>query len=376
MSLLESFAAVEHRLRSVVGNLPPRMAVRLFSSGRTAFAGRFAKDVPAERFVPSNDLSVTAWGLRFRLPLWNAAGMFKKGEGYGVVSAHGAGAYVAGTTTSRVRTGNLRDGVRWPAIPYPHSHAGSNWMGLPNEGHAVVAERLQRLERVDGCPVGASVSAEPGLEEAAAVGELVDGLKRYEAAGVDYIELNESCPNVPGHHGGVALDDALLHRLDTVAVSFLAKRARPLPVVAKFSTDTSLEQIPELVQVLIERGFDGIILGNTSVRYAAHRSAIDERDRALFDHFTSTYGGGLSGRILRADSLAACARAVEAARSIDASREFHVIRCGGVGGADDVLASRSVGVLLNQWYVGYFEAFAAHGHGVYRDVASRLRASR
>lgn len=352
------------------------MAVRLFSAGRTAFAGRFAKAVPEEAFHVPADLGVTAWGMRFALPLWNAAGMFKKGEAYDVVSRQGAGAYVAGTTTSRVRAGNVRDGVRWPAVPYPHSGAGSNFMGLPNEGHAVVAERLRTLTRVPGCPVGASVSAEPGLDEAHALPELVEGMRRYDAAGVDYIELNESCPNVPGHHGGPALDDALLRRLDTVAVQFLARRARPLPVVVKLSTDTSLTQIPELVQVLIERGFDGIILGNTSVQYDVLRDSIDARDRVLYDHFTSTYGGGLSGRILRNASLDACACAVQAVRELAPAHEFHVVRCGGVGGADDVLASRAIGVTLNQWYVGYFEAFAHNGHAVYREIASRLRASR
>lgn len=376
MTLVEYIARFEHRLRGLVGFMPPAFGVRVFSAGRTAFAKRFARDVPQQSFVPPDDLGATAWGLRFRLPLWNAAGMFKKGEGYDVVSRQGAGAYVAGTTTSRVRIGNVRNEVTWPAITYPHSHAGSNWMGLPNEGHATVAKRLSGLQRVDGCPVGASVSAEPGLEESRALPELLDGLAVYADAGVDYIELNESCPNVPGHHGAAVLDDSLLRRLDTVAVRFLAHRNRSLPVVVKLSTDTSLTQIPELVQVLVERGFDGIILGNTSTRYAELRPLIDEQDRALFDYFTTTYGGGLSGAPLRNDSLLACATAIDALNQIAPSHEFHVIRCGGVATANDVLASQRIGVKLNQWYVGYFEAFGRVGHNVYGDVVSRMRDSR
>ncbi|MBC8125375.1 MAG: hypothetical protein H7X70_06540, partial [Candidatus Kapabacteria bacterium] len=147
------------------------------------------------------------------------------------------------------------------------------------------------------------------------------------------------------------------------------------PVVVKFSTDINLEQIPELVQTLVERGFDGIILGNTSTRYAEHRSAIENRDLPLYDYFTSTYGGGLSGGILRADSLAAARCAVEAVRALAPSHEFQVIRCGGIASNADIVESRKAGVLLNQWYVGYFEAFARAGHNVYGDVVSRMSES-
>jgi len=376
MTPLETIARFEYRLRGLVMMLPSPAAVKLFSAGRTTFAKRFPRDIPKESYTPPPELGVTAWGLHFQLPLWNAAGMFKKGEGYNVVSAQGAGGYVAGTTTSRVRAGNVRNGVTWPAIPYPHSHAGSNWMGLPNEGHTVVASRINLVNRVAGCPVGASVSAEPAIEDTQALFELIEGMNRYEDSGVDYVELNESCPNVPAHRAGSILDESLIRRLDAIAVQVLAKRSRRMPVVVKFSTDTNLEQVPELVHALVERGFDGIILGNTSTRYDAHRPMIDTRDRAMYDYFTTTYGGGLSGSILRADSLASSKVAVDAARVLAPSQEFHVIRCGGVSTAEDIEASRSAGILLNQWYVGYFEAFSRHGHRLYEDVVSRMRAIR
>lgn len=373
MSAVERFASLEHRLRGVVSALPPAIAVRLFSAGRTAFAKRFATDVPREIYAPPADMAVAAMGLTFRMPLWNAAGMFKGGEAYDVVAAQGAGAYVAGTTTSRVRAGNVRDGVQWPAVPYANSHASSNWMGLPNAGHRAVASRLATLTRVAGCPIGASVSAEPGLDADVAVAELIDGMLMYADAGVDYIELNESCPNVPGHAHREALDADLVRRLDMIASHVLAKRSRHLPVVVKFSNDTSVEQLPGVVQALHERGFNGIIVGNTSTRYAEHAVHIDQRDRALYDHFTATYGGGISGAPLRSDSLALCGVAVAARAACGAGDTFEVIRCGGVAGADDVAASAAIGVRLNQWYVGYFEAFGRAGHRVYRDVVSRMR---
>lgn len=377
MSLIELLAKSEFALRTASSILPPSVVVRAFTAGRNIFLPRFAKDVPSSTFVPPADQSVTAWGLQFRFPLWNAAGMFKKGYGYDVVAAQGAGAFVAGTTTSRARRGNVVRGIAWPSTQYPHSHSASNWMGLPNEGHAAVAARLSNVVKVPGCPLGASVSAEPGLDATAAIPELIEGMQRYADAGVDYLELNESCPNVPGHAGGHALlDEDLLRRLDTVAAQFLAIRNRRLPVVVKLSTDTSLEQLPVLLAALVERGFDGVILGNTSTRYAELREHVHQDDRKLYDYFTSTYGGGISGQILRASSLASSAAAVRAVQEINPSHEFNVIRCGGVMTARDVMASMEAGVRLNQWYVGYFEGFAQHGHQVYREISACMRPTR
>ncbi|MBM4178125.1 MAG: hypothetical protein FJ211_02175 [Ignavibacteria bacterium] len=373
MSVIELLAKSEFALRTVSSMLPPSLVVRSFTAARNVFLPRFAVDVPRQSFEPPQDQSVNAWGLQFRMPIWNAAGMFKKGHGYEMVAAQGAGAFVAGTTTSRARRGNIVRGIAWPSTQYPLSHSASNWMGLPNEGHATVAARLAKIQKVDACPLVASVSAEPGLEAAVALPELLEGMRRYDDAGVDYIELNESCPNVPGHAGHASVDDELLRRLDTVATQFLAQRRRRLPVVVKLSTDTSLEQLPELIKALVERSFDGVILGNTSTRYNALREQVHPDDRKLFDYFTSMYGGGISGALLRASSLASCAAAVRAVDNCGPHHEFNVIRCGGVAAADDIAASAFVGVHLNQWYVGYFEAFAQHGHDVYRELSACMR---
>lgn len=376
MSLIELLAKSEFALRTVSTVLPPSLVVRAFTAGRNMFLPRFAVDVPSLSFAPPLQASVRAWGMDFRLPIWNAAGMFKKGYGYDMVAAQGAGAFVAGTTTSRARQGNVVRGIAWPSTQYPHSHSASNWMGLPNEGHSAVAARLHAITKVEGCPLGASVSAEPGLASDQALPELLMGMRAYADAGVDYIELNESCPNVPGHAGHATLDEDLLRRLDAVATSFLMQRDRKLPVVVKLSTDTSLEQLPGLINALVERAFDGVILGNTSTRYTELREHLHSDDRALFDYFTSTFGGGVSGALLRTSSLASCAAAVRSLEHCRSEHEFHVIRCGGVASADDIAASAAAGVRLNQWYVGYFEGFAAHGHNVYREISACMRPKR
>jgi len=361
----EILAAWEARLRPLLVRLPPPLAVRLYSWGRRRFLAAFERP-PSATFAPEG-LDRTLWGIRFRSPILNAAGVFKSGAGYAVVAAQGAGGYLAGTTTATPRHGNRRRGVTLPFAPYPRSRSASNWLGLPNPGHRAVAERLRRLERVDGCPVGASVAACPeAASREEAVAGVAAGMRLFEQAGVDFLELNESCPNTGEERRDLGT------RLSYLGDAFLAGRRRQLPVVVKFSCDTAISEVASLVGLLLDRGFDGINFGNTSVDYPRRRRAIDPAERALFDHFIATFGGGVSGRPLRATSLELAAQAVEEVRRRAPGREFHVVRTGGVEGAGDLRRSRAAGVALDQWYTGYFEAFSRHGHDLYRRLYHEL----
>lgn len=368
-SLAETLARLDAAVRPLTMNLPAKATVSLYSRMRKPFMHRFFHEQPAA-WQPPPEYAQTLWGISFRLPLFNAAGMFKNGEGYAVVAAQGAGAYMAGTTTAIARMGNSKKGIEHPFAPYPHSAAASNWLGLPNRGHAAVASILSHISKVPGCPVGASLSSEPTQQGREALQSLVEGLKQYEQAGVDFLELNESCPNVvaDGHTPlKDKLDTALVERLEYVHRHFLQQRQRPIPLIVKLSNDTDPALVPALVDILTSLGFGGVNFGNTSTRYALHRSKLDARDTRVFDYFTTTFGGGLSGSILKQDSLLL---AGEAARYIPQNlrEEFHVIRTGGVEQWQDVQQAQQQGIALCQWYTGYFEQFAHHGHQVYKKI--------
>ncbi len=372
-----ALARLDAKLRPLAVRLPESLAVRLYSAGRRRFLDALVAERP-EPYEPPRELSRTLWGLRFRSPLGNAAGMFKNGRGYELSWRQGAGYYLAGTTTAAARIGNRGGGVAQPFAPYPRSGAASNWLGLPNEGDEAVAARIAevvRSARREGCPIGVSTAAAPGVPEDEALARLVDGLRRFESAGVDFLEINESCPNTgDGAGGGAAgaVPEDLGCRLERVAEEFLAMRERPLPVIVKFSVDTAVEQVPELVDALVGLGFDGVDFGNTSTDHAGLRPAIDPAERRLYDHFAGRFGGGVSGRPLRDRSLAlaraAAARAREVAAAPGAGRSFHVVRTGGVETGADLAATESAGVELAGWFTGYFEGFARHGHEVYRKV--------
>lgn len=359
----EKLAMLEGRLRPLLVRLPTSLALRLYSPGRRRFLTRLSRQPPRGAFVPAGH-ELKIWGLNFRSPLFNAAGMWKRGEGHELCARQGAGAYLAGTTTHRLRTGNRSAGLDQPFAPYPASGAASNWLGLPNDGHQRVASRLARLRRHQGVPVGASLAADPGGGEALMV-HLADGMRLYEEAGVDFLEVNESCPNTEEGGGGLR---EMEQRLRHLAKNFLARRSRFLPVIVKLSCDTTPEQVFEVVDLLLGLGFDGVNFGNTSTAYARHRPAIAPAERRLYDVFTQRFGGGLSGRPLAEDALRLVALAAERVAVKAASREFHVIRTGGVENADDVRRSLDAGASLCQWYTGYFEAFARHGHQLYREL--------
>lgn len=374
----ERLAFLEGRLRPLIRLMPTDLAIGLYSKGRVDFLQRFVTTPPHREITIPPSLARTLWGITFRLPIFNAAGMFKNGDAYDVVGKQGAGGYLAGTTTGRPRPGNDRYGVRQPFAPYPRSGAASNWLGLPNVGHRRVAERLRDLPRRAGCPVGVSLSADPApdIEATAKLDALLQGLRLYREAAVDFVEINESCPNTEGEH--TAQLDGLRQRLTVIAEEFLSLgapgRERP-PVVVKMSCDTALGDVDALVEMLLELGFDGINLGNTSVAYDRHRESLAASERRLFDRFRQRFGGGLSGRPLKDDSLRLGAQAVERAQSLGASNDFHVWRTGGVETAADIRRSLDAGIALCQWYTGYFEHFGRYGHRLYERLSKELTAT-
>jgi dihydroorotate dehydrogenase len=359
--LSESIARLDHIVRPLAVHLPPPLATQMYSSGRNVFLSALTAEKPASVHIAEHHAR-TLWGLTFRNGLLNAAGMFKQGEGYETVWRQGAGGYLAGTTTAHKRTGNARNGITKPFAPYPRSRAASNWLGLPNDGHEAVAKRLAAFERKADFPIGASLMTAPESSGEEALRELVEGMEWYDKANVDFLEINESCPNVA--HGASTLD-AIAERLAYIGQRFLQKRSRNLPVVVKFSTDTASADVEPLLDILLASGYDGVNFGNTSTNYTKHRAMLHADDQELFDYFTQTFGGGISGEPLRTSSLELVRAASTYIASQKLAREFHIIRTGGVATVQDVEESFSAGASLCQWYTGYFERFAEDGHRLY-----------
>jgi len=355
----------ESKLRSLITRLSPQFVTSKYSSGRLDFLAKLKEDLPSETYVPPEEFSRRLWGISFRVPIMNSAGMFKNGEGYEMVARQGAGAYLGGTGTWNPRRGNEKERIYLPFAPYPKSHSASNWLGLPNDGDKVNSQRAKQLERIADTPVGWSVMGSPDFKGEEKLRNLVSGMRLYELASVDFLEINESCPN---NAQGRLPDEDMGNRLKYVKEHFLDQRTRRVPVVVKFSNDTEAEQLPVLLDLLFELSYDGVNFGNTSTAYAKIRERIGPNERRLFDFFTKTFGGGVSGKPLRESSLELAARAVEYTKAGPPSQEFHVIRTGGIETRGDIQESERAGISLNQWFTGYFENFARCGHEVYKEL--------
>ncbi|GIV55196.1 MAG: dihydroorotate dehydrogenase (quinone) [Candidatus Kapaibacterium sp.] len=366
MTLAEMVACVDARVRPLlVRLLPARWVVAFYSWARQVALHWLVASTPASMLAPPPSVGRVLWGLRFRAPLFNAAGMFKTGEGYELAYRQGAGAYLAGTTTALPRMGNIRRGIALPFVPYPHSAAASNWLGLPNPGHRAVAARIATFPRYEDFPIGVSVALDPGMDTTEALERLLEGLWLYRDAGVDFFELNESCPNTGDDTAGF---DALAERLRVITERFV--RPSGAPVLIKVGADANPAMIAELVALAGSLGFGGITIGNTSTDYQRHRLGLASPDRRVFDYFVRTFGGGISGEPLRADVLERVVVARTAAASLPS--EFHIVATGGIASSQHLADVLAAGATLAQWYTGYFERFARDGHELYRTVLTPL----
>jgi dihydroorotate dehydrogenase (fumarate) len=133
----------------------------------------------------ATDLSTTIAGVRFPTCFMNAAGALcvTEDELRNLGRSH-TGAIVTKSMTVEPRTGN-------PDPRYYGFSGGSiNSMGLPNLGHAAYATLIPGL-REFGKPVIASVA---GLCEA----DFVKIATAINESRPDLIEVNLSCPNIPG----------------------------------------------------------------------------------------------------------------------------------------------------------------------------------
>lgn len=232
-------------------------------------------------------------------------------------------------------------------------------MGLPNKGHFATAKIIEQIPKQPGCPIGVSLAEDPNtIDNFAKIIELVEGMLAYERAGADFIEINFSCPNVNNHANQCGalvemqkygnIDEVTVTNLALLAERFLNKRTRNIPVIAKYSNDIAENDIPPLIDLLIDLQFDGINIGNTTVKYSNYMPALHPADVPSFQRFIKMFGGGLSGNVLKSNSLHKCQIASQHINKKSLQKEFIVIRTGGIEDKNDIIASQNVGIKMNQ----------------------------
>jgi len=131
------------------------------------------------------DLSTVIAGVSFRVGLMNASGALCVTQAeLEELGESDAGAIVTKSMTPLPREGN-------PHPRYAAIEGGSiNSMGLPNLGYPAYAKLIPELKRFEK-PVIASLA---GLKP----DDFLEGARALHAAEPDLIEVNLSCPNLPG----------------------------------------------------------------------------------------------------------------------------------------------------------------------------------
>ena len=294
------------------------------------------------------DVSRVVDGLHYPVPVVLAAGFDYNGRLTQILRSVGFGGVEVGSVSARPCAGNepprLRRAVRSQSLVV--------YKGLKNDGVDRIIERLQSRDRQPGLVVGVSIAMNNDPETAtveAAIDDYATALERLAQADIgDYYTLNISCPNA--HLGeNFAHPDRLrrlLARLDTAAVN--------KPLYAKMPIGLDWDSFRELIDILREHGFSGVIIGNLNKDYAS----LDFADEA-----PDAYRGGLSGKPCRELST----ELIRMTRAY-VGPEFTIIGCGGILSAADALEKLDAGADLLQLITGMiFE-----GPHLMRDIARAL----
>jgi dihydroorotate dehydrogenase len=289
---------------------------------------------------------VEAFGVRFPNHVGLAAGFDKDGLGWRGAAALGFGHVEVGTVTPRAQPGNERPRV----FRYPPLKAVVNAYGFPNAGMEALHARLSagpgRGRRK--APLGVNIGRNKDTPNESAHEDYLACFRRL-APLADYVAVNISSPNTAGLR---ALQDRgpLVRLLSAVAAANRDVAGGPVPLLLKVAPDLAPSQLADIVAVVGETGFSGIIATNTTISRPPGTEACETR-------------GGLSGAPLLEKSLGVVRFLVK-----ESGGRIPVVGCGGVTCAADAGRFMDEGACLVQVYSGLI----FRGPALAREIAEGL----
>ena len=298
------------------------------------------------RLLPAGARPVELFGLRFPNHIGLAAGFDKDGLGWRGAAALGFGHVEVGTVTPKAQPGNERPRV----FRYPALRAVVNSYGFPNAGMEALAARLRGQPGRGRRPVPLGINIGKNKDTANEHAH-EDYLRCFQllAPLADYVAVNISSPNTPGLR---SLQDRapLVRLLSTLAEENKAVTGGPVPLLLKVSPDLNPNQLADIVSVVGECGFAGIIATNTTITRPAGTEACATK-------------GGLSGAPLLERSLLAVRFLAK-----ESNGRIPVIGCGGILDARDAGRFMDEGASLVQVYSG----LVFRGPELAREIAEGL----
>jgi dihydroorotate dehydrogenase len=281
------------------------------------------------------DKPVQLFGLEFPNRVGLAAGMDKDGEFARAIEALGFGHTEVGTVTPQEQPGNPRPRL----FRYPEQKALINRMGFNNKGSEAMLNSLSKYypKGKRRMPVGVNI----GKAKATPLDQAVDDYLasfRTLADQADYFTINISSPNTPGLRDlqSESYLRELLATLRDENQSYAKKLGhQPHPMLLKIAPDLSYAEIDQIVDVLLDLNYDGIIATNTTITRPSG--------------FSSKETGGMSGGVdLRK-------RSNDVIKYIYRSTEgkLPIIGVGGVDSAEAAGEKIDAGASMVQLYTGW-----------------------
>ena len=259
--------------------------------------------------------------------LGTAAGLDKNGDFIDCLGALGFGFLEVGTITPLPQEGNTKPRV----FRIFEEEAIINRLGFNNKGIDYLVKKLE-TRKFQG-PVGVNIGANKTSEGQKRIDDYLACFNKVHHL-ADYITVNISSPNTPGlrdFHDGKNLLELIKAIEIQIKVNDYIK-----PIFLKISPDESEESLNNIIKIVKESIFSGVIVSNTSV----DKTLLQNKEYLNVD-------GGLSGKPIME-------RSTELINQVKlSSPEMPVIGVGGVMDKSDFSKKIQSGADLVQLYSGF-----------------------
>ncbi len=313
-------------LRPLLFQLSPELAHRL------SFAALDACTPLLPYLIPQPSLSpCRLMGIDFPRRIGLAAGLDKNAQHIHGLAHLGFGFLEVGTVTPRSQPGNPAPRL----FRLPEVEGLINRLGFNNEGVDELVARIQ--QKRPAIPLGINLGKNADTPQEHAIADYEYGFKQaYLTA--DYLAINISSPNTVGLRDWQQPDflNRLLASLKQTQLALEKQHGCYKPMAVKIAPDVPDDDIPPLVNCLLDQGVDGVIATNTTLR----------RDHITFAK-NSREIGGLSGAPL-------AERALEVLQQLkgELGNRLPIIAVGGIMSANDAVMRLKHGADLLQIYTG------------------------
>lgn len=307
------------------------LALRLFSKMRPLVALLERFNMHNDRLPPQKPIEL--FGLKFPNIVGLAAGFDKQARAWPAFGALGFGHVEIGTITNLAQSGNEKPRL----FRYPKFEAAVNSFGFPNDGADEIAKRIAQGPKKGkrAFPLGVNIGKSKVCPIENAVEDYLGSFRKL-ADHADYMAINISSPNTPNLrelHDRKHLVTLLSELQKENRSRALRNKEKPLPMLLKIAPDLSYAQVDDVLSVVEETEFNGIIATNTTV----------SRPECMGPDVVTK--GGLSGAPLMRKSLDMVRYIVQATDG-----KLPVIGSGGICSAADADRFLAVGASLIQIY--------------------------